>query len=162
MSKTDAIKSWNSLMLGKRAFTNYAGSETHANFVAGTNLDADCMQLQPMACGGAILKKVDRRMIRGADCIGFQAINALGDYRKYNPVDHWWLFFQPTSSVREEIWKNSRWTGTWRENISRPFGQYGGKSILPILAVGDDVNYIPFWRVRFLLEGEAFPSPFVY
>jgi hypothetical protein len=162
LSDAEAKNEWRGLMVSWRAITNKAGSDTHADYINGTNLDAEPMQLQPMAMGGAVVKIIGFKTLQGVDCWEFEAIDCFGNYRQYTPLTHPWLFYQPTSSVRQEIIVNNRWTGGYRENISRPFPQYNEKSILPIFGVGMNVNYLPKWRIRILNAGEPFPSPFVY
>jgi hypothetical protein len=161
LSEKEAKNSWRSIMTGYRFITNYAGSGTHADYVNGTNLESDPMQLQPMATGGAIVKITGNKYLQGVDCFEFEAIDSLGNYRSYNPDSYPYLFFQPTSSVREEILKNGRWLGKWRENLSLPFPQYREQSVIPIFAVGTNRAYLPKWRIRILGSNEAFPSPFV-
>lgn len=161
-SEADAKKSWRSLMANDRYTTNFAGSDTNADYVNGTLLNKSPMQLQPMTTGGAIVKIIGQRMYFGEDCWIFQAINSLGDYKQFNPVDHPYLFYQPSNSVRVDINDSKgRWTGKYRENKSDPFPQYNGKAIIPIFAVGKTENYLPKWRIRVLAKGEVWPSPFV-
>lgn len=164
--------SWASLMADDRFITNFFGSTTCADYINGTNLNKDDMKLQPSACGGAILKITGEGRVRGEDCWEFEAIDCLGDYRQFNPIDHWWKFYFPNNSMRVEIWQksngvivppntsNSQWTGYYRENKADPFPQYRNRSIIPVWAVGTDKNYLAKWRIRILEPGER-PSPFV-
>lgn len=162
MSEKEAKNAWRSLMADDRYTTNYAGSQTRADYVNGTRLSERPIELQPMTTGGAILKILREQRYFGEDCYVFEAINSLGDYRQYNPTDHPHLFYRPSNSVRVEINDSrGRWTGTWRENKSDPFPQYLGQAIIPIFGVGQSENYLPKWRVRILQQGEAWPSPFV-
>lgn len=162
MTEEDAKKSWRSLMTNDRFITNFAGNWTNADYVNGTLLNKEAMRLQPMTCGGAILKIIGETRIAGEDCYIFEAIDCFGDYRSYTPETHPYLFYRPNNSVRVEILDSlGNWTGKYRENKADPFPQYKDNSIIPVFAVGRSENYLPKWRIRLLSDGESFPSPFV-
>ncbi len=175
ITEQQAKYSWSSLMKGDRFITNRYGSDTNADYVNEKNLDNENMRLQPSACGGTILKITGEKRISGEDCWEFDAIDCLGNYKQYNLIDNWYMFYRPSNSVRIEIWidKNgnlfestssnptgSQWTGKYRENKSDPFPQYINNSIIPIFAVGNNKNYLPKWRIRILQPNEH-PNPFV-
>ncbi len=162
MDEDVAKQQWHNLMEDDTYITNHAGSTTRADYVNGTNLNKQAMNLLPMATGGAILKIIGDGKIGGEECWDFEAVDALGDFEQYHPLTHPWLFYRPTNSVRVKIYKpNGVWSGTYRENKSDPLPQYDSKSIVPIFNVGKSENYLPKWRIRILNPGEPWPSPFV-
>jgi hypothetical protein len=163
MTEYEAKQSWRSLTADDRYITNFAGSTTKADYINGTNIDKGPMNLVPMGTGGTILKIIgEDNNFFGEDCWIFEAINMLGNFKKFTPLTHPWLFYQPTNSVRVEIMKpNGVWSGAYREDKSDPLPQFRGKSIVPVVNVGKSYNYLPKWRIRILSPGEPFPSPFV-
>lgn len=158
MSEVEAKDSWRSLTWDGRMITDYAGSSTHADYVNGTHLDREPMKLKPMVTGGSIVKIIGERRVKGVDCYIVEAINPTGNYRQYNPTDHWWLFFFPTSSVRDRVITRE---SAEIENISNPFPQYKDRAILPIFAMaGQNENYIAKDVVRILRGDESLPNPY--
>ncbi len=165
-SEAEAQKSWGSLTSGSgmsaRFFTDFAGSDTHADYVNGNNLDKEPMKGKPLVTGGAILKIIGERRVAGTNCYVVEAINPTGNYRQYNPRDHWWLFFYPTVSAREQVRDAEGNLLYFIEYISEPFPQYKNKTVMPVFATaGENENYIPKGRVKILGEYDALPSPFV-
>lgn len=157
MSDQQAKNSWYSLMEDGKFITDHAGSATHANFVNNTNLLKEPMKLKPMVTGGTILKIKGERRVKGVDCYVIEAVNPTGDYRQYTPQTHWWLFFYPTISRREQVVRPDH---ALIENLSIPFPQYNEQVILPVFAMaGMNENYVPKDRVT-LVSGD-FPSPYV-
>jgi len=159
MSDAQAKKEWQGLMWGGRMITDHAGSDTHADYVNGTNLDQDDMKLKPMVTGGAILKIKGEIRLFGVDCWIVEAMNPL-TYFNYNPIEHWWLFFYPTISRREGIIRPDH---ALVEYLSIPFPQYKNNVILPVFApTGKNENYIEKSRVRILDSNEPNPLPYRY
>ena len=164
--EAEAKMSWRSLTTGSgmsaRFFTDFAGSETHADYVNGNNLNKEPMKGKPLVTGGTILKIIGGRRVGGTDCHVVEAINPTGNYRQYNPRDHWWLFFFPTISARVQVKDASGKFLYFLEYISEPFPQYKNKTVMPVLALaGQSENYIPKGRVRILAENEPLPSPYL-
>lgn len=164
--EAQAKMSWRSLTSGSgmsaRFFTDFAGSETHADYVNGNNLDKEPMKGKPLVTGGTILKIIGARKVGGTNCHVVEAINPTGNYRQYNPRDHWWLFFYPTVSAREQVKDANGKLLYFIEYISEPFPQYKNNTVMPVLAMaGQNENYIPKGRVRILAENEALPSPYL-
>ncbi len=158
IGEQEAKDSWKSLMDGGRYITDFAGSDTNADYINGTHLDVEPMKLKPMVTGGALLKIIGERRLGGYDCYVVEAINPTGNYRQYSPATHPHLFFQPTISRREQI--VTRWHALI-EYLSIPFPQYRDNVILPVFAMaGMNENYIPKFRVRVLGEYEPTPSPY--
>ncbi|MDP1715131.1 MAG: hypothetical protein Q8L41_10345 [Anaerolineales bacterium] len=165
-SEAEAKKSWGSLTSGSgmsaRFYTDFAGSDTHADYVNGNNLDKEPMKGKPLVTGGTILKIIGERRVAGTNCHVVEAINPTGNYRQYNPRDHWWLFFYPTVSAREQVRDAESKLLYFLEYISEPFPQYKNKTVMPVFAMaGENENYIPKSRVKILGEYDALPSPFV-
>lgn len=159
----EAKNSWRSIMTGFRFITNFAGSETHADFINGANLDNDPMQLQPMGTGGTVLKILGEAKIKGVDCWKVEAINDKEDFTRFTPLRHPHLFFRPTNSCRSPLfYPTGRWNGLYREDISTPFHQYRNMSIIPVWGVGVAYNFIAKSRVRVLGIGQSWPSAFVF
>jgi hypothetical protein len=159
MSDAQAKNEWRGLMWGGRMITDHAGSDTHADFVNGNNLDQEPMKLKPMVTGGTVLKIKGERRVGGTDCYVIEAVNPTGNYRQYNPVTHWWLFFYPAISRREQVIRNDY---ALIENMSIPFGWYSEQTILPVFAMaGMNENYIQKDRVKIIPNDEQLPSPYV-
>lgn len=159
MPEEDAKKSWRSLMSGTgetgataRAFTNYGGSNTNRDYINDANPDADPIRMDFVLCGGAfvrILRDDRRRKIKTEDCWVIEAIDPYGDFTRFHPKTHPWLFFFPTISVRIPYRdRNGTPTGKFIEYVSEPFPQYNDLSVMPILAQpGETCVYIPKHRI---------------
>ena len=143
---------FSSLWRSAAFMTNDAGIEGRADYINMTNLDGELPMIEPMGCGGTVLKITSET----ATHYEFDAVNAYGDFRQYTPASHPWLFFPPTNSRHDFI------DGIWYEDISNPFGQYDGKARIPVFANGDsDKNKIEKYRVRILAVDEITPNPFL-
>lgn len=166
INESEAKSSWRSLMSGKdmqaRFFTDFAGSETNADYINGTNLDKEAMRGKPLSTGGGVLKILENKRIYrigGTNCYKHEAINPFGNYRQYHPSTHFWLFFYPTTSRREGVITRDR---ALIENLSIPFSQYRDNAVMPVFgAEGNDFNFVPVDRVRILGVTEKIPSPYV-
>lgn len=140
--------------------TNDKGIEGRRDYINRTNLNSEYAMIQPMGCGGALLKIVDETP---RDWI-FEAINPFEDYWQFHPnnPEHRHLFFEPNNSRRQKIKDIFGLTVGWDESISIPFGQYDNKAVVPILGDGNTSrNRIQKWRVRILHPGEPVPSPYL-
>lgn len=172
----DAKLSWRNLFRGNRFITNYTGSDTRRDCINNTNLNAGFMQLQPMVCGGTLLKIVGEN----SKFYFVEAINPYVDYVSYKPETHKHLFFAPTVSARywveeekkdkvrfendnhpDKVTKKQEW-------YNEPFPQFGENTLLPVMGMIPDVrsstgfvNSVDKTRVRFLGENEKIPNPFV-
>lgn len=148
-----------SLTASDRAFTNRFGSDKCACYPCNANLDKEPMRYFPLLCGGAYIKIVGGL---GTKLLAFETMSSTEDLSVYHPLSHPHLFFRATNSIREEIWKNGKWTGKYIENKVISFHQFQYQAIVPILARGAKVNYVEAAKVRLLPPGSPIPSPFVY
>ncbi len=168
MKEVDAKMSWRGLTSGgtpgdgstARAFSDYAGSETHADYINGANLDQGAIKLKHIICGGSFVKILDddnRKTIKSTDCFVVEAIDPLSDFKKYHPSTHPWLFFYPTISRRMPLKDaRGRYSGKFIESLSIPFPQYNDKSIMPIWSSpGEGVVYVPKDRLKLAHRPES-------
>jgi len=163
--ESEKKSSWRSLMSGKgqqaRFFTDFAGSETHADYVNGTNLDKEDMKGKPLVTGGAFLEKIGDDRIGGSDCHVVEAIDPTSDFRKFTPATHPHLFFYPSISARVVMRDSKNNVIGILEYISEPFPQYKNKTVMPVFGgEGKSYAFIPKNRTR-LFTGKEIPSPFV-
>ena len=172
MSEADAKKSWRSLLSGAadgnnrtaRAFSNFTGSNTNADYINRANLQADPIKIDFILCGGARLKKIERdnrKTIASIDCLKVAAIDPLSDFTKYHPSTHPHLFFYPTVSVRiPYLDKNGAITGKFIEYVSEPFPQFDNLSVIPIWGQpGESFVFVPEHRIS-LVPTTELKSPF--
>lgn len=167
-SDAEAKASWRSLTSGGgegggegRFMTDFAGTDTRADYINGVNLDKGVAKAKPMVCGGAILKIIGERTVGGTDCHVVDAIDPIGNYRQFNPRVHFWLFFYPTISRREPMFDAKGQFIGFLEYLSVPFPQYKNKALAPVFGVaGRPNNFIPKDRVRLLDINQPLPSPF--
>lgn len=175
---------WFKNMWRKDAFmTNYAGFEDdnnpRENCLTGENFGKGFPVIQPMACGGTLLRVNGEGRKAGEDVWLVDAINPFVDYLQYNYVSHPYLFFIPTQSKR--VWYNKY--GVRLENVpdggdknptkkeeyyQEPLWFYGETPTAPIF------GYIPNsrsttgwsaaiqkWRVRIIPPSDSIPNPFI-
>lgn len=168
-SDEDAKAAWRSLTSGGgtadskegRFMTDYAGTDTRADYVTGVNLNSGVAKAKPMVCGGSILKIIGERKVGGTDCYVIEAIDPVANYRQFNPRDHFWLFFYPTISRREPTWDSKGNFVKFLEYLSVPFPQYKNKALAPVFgAAGRASNFIQKDRVRLIDINNPLPSPF--
>jgi len=170
MSEAEAKLSWKSLMNGgggtegtqmsARAFSDYKGSETNADYINMSNLDKDPIGMKSILTGGAWVEVLKYTRVNGVEVVKISAIDPLSDFEQYHPHTHPWLFFYPTISRREKILegKDNKFNGRFVESLSIPFPQYKDKPILPIWAQpGTDYVYMPADR---FVERAVPASPF--
>jgi len=161
----EAQMAWRSLTSGSgmqaRFMTDYAGTDSMADYVSGRNLDKGPAKAKPLVCGGAILKIIGERRVGGTDCYVVEAIDPIGNFQQYNPYDHWWLFFYPTISRREPTWDAKGNLTGFLEYLSIPFPQYKDKVVVPVFgADGQAENYQPKSRMRIIDISQGLPSPY--
>lgn len=162
LPEDQAKLSWKSLMSGAsegnnrtaRAFSNFSGSGTNADYINGNNLDTEPIKIDFVLCGGAWLKILgedNRRNIKVEDCWVVEAIDPASDFTRFHPSTHPWLFFYPTVSVRKPyVDKNGTPTGKFIEYISEPFPQYNNLSVMPVFGQrGEPFVYVPKHRMHF-------------
>jgi len=166
---------FNSLFRDNAWITNFAGTVTRQDCINKTNMDQDVPQIQPMGCGGTLLKKIGDIVKFGQPALLVEAINPLvGDYIKYRPSTHRWLFFRPTLSIR--YWVDFEPTNDGhpirtpkkQEWYQEPFHHFGEQSEIPVFGFIPDsrsstgyVNIIFRSRCRSLGEKESVPNPFI-
>lgn len=158
LTQADGKAAFRSLFRDDAYATNFAGVTTRADYINLTNLDAGLPMLIPMVCGGSVLRQVGTRNYGGEDCWIIETISSTSDYKQYNPQNHPWLFYTPSSSARRKVYKTVLglpvWFGVWNETFSNPFSQYENP-IVPIITVNTDRALIPKWRCHPLAVGEA-------
>lgn len=165
-SDDEAKKSWRSLTSGSgmqaRFMTDYAGTDTHADYVNGANLDKGPAKAKPLVTGGAILKIIGERRVGGTDCYVVETIDPTGNYRQYNPREHWWLFFYPSISLRKPMWDAKGNFTKFLEYLSVPFPQYKNLAVVPVFGMaGRAENYQPKNRMRIIDIAQPLPSPYL-
>ena len=165
-SDEEAKASWRSLTSGTgmaaRFMTDFAGTDTHADYVSGHNLDKGPAKAKPMVTGGAILKIIGERVVGGTDCWIVEAIDPVGNYRQFNPRDHFWLFFYPTISLRKPIFDTKGNFVKFLEYLSIPFPQYKDNALAPVFgAAGRSENYQPKSRMKIIDINQPLPSPYL-
>lgn len=181
MSESEAKLSWKSLMNGgggqegsqmsARAFSDYKGTETNADYINGANLDKDPVAMKSILTGGAWVEIIKYMRINGVEVVKIAAIDPLSEFEQLNPSTHPWLFFYPTISRREKVieGKDNKFNGRFIENLSIPFPQYKDRAVLPIWAQpGTDYVYMPADRLierlspvnPFRGSSYAYPNPY--
>jgi hypothetical protein len=146
--------------------SNFAGTWTRADYINNNGKPPE-IQLQPMACGGSLLKIVGESTVRQTPCWVVEAINPNFSYRGYHPDTHKHLFFRPILSVREWL-KDLKGNVTQKnEFYAEPFDDYGENSVVPVFGFRYDVrsstkytNVIEKYRVK-LLGDSPVPNPFI-
>ncbi len=133
------------------AFSNGKGSEGHADYVNGTNLDQAPIATETIVTGGAYLEVLEGgkvHNIRGHDCF---AVFTLDGNQSPPPVSDFHPFFQDpttffaTNSVRTALPDGTR--------VVERFPQLDGLDV-PFFVMGNgNVNYIPVERLELLPAG---------
>jgi len=172
MPEADAKKSWRSLLSGAaegnsrtaRAFSNFTGSNTNADYINRANLDADPIKIDFVLCGGARLMKIERdnrKTITSQACWKVAAIDPLSDFTQYHPSTHPHLFFFPTVSVRIPVLdRKGSPNGQFIEYVSEPFPQFDNRAVMPIWGQpGEPFVYVPEDRIS-LVPTAGLRSPF--
>jgi len=146
--------------------SNFAGTWTRADYINNNGMPPE-IQIQPMVCGGSLLKIVGESTVRQTPCWIVEAINPNVLFRGYHPDDQPHLFFRPVLSVREWI-KDAKGNITQKnEYYAEPFDDYGENSVVPVFGFRYDLrsstkytNVIEKYRVR-LLGDSPVPNPFI-
>jgi hypothetical protein len=162
MNKKDLDAAFNSVYHGGRAFTNGAGSDTHAVYPTKRNLNKPPMLLSPMVCGGALVRVIGegRKFAedvngkkRILECWQIKTMNGSSPdllvTKETNPE----LVFAATNSLRKKLPNGT--------SVVEPFWQLNGKDVhIPIMSKKTDYNWIPKYKVWLLQNGEPVPSPY--
>ena len=164
-SETLNKKDFQSMWRDNAWMSNFAGTRTRADYINGNGLPPE-IQLQPMACGGSLLKVVGEATIRQVPCWLVEAINPNINFKSYHPNSHPHLFFRPTISVRKWIKDVKGNVVEKQEWYSQPFHDYGENSVVPVFGFRYDirsstkyVNVIQKFRTK-EISGQV-PSPFI-
>lgn len=165
MPEADAKASWRSLFSGQgvaaRAFTDYAGSDTNADYINEAHLDAEPMKLKMIICPSfvKIIGEDNRNVIKTEDCWIIEAIDPLSDLERYSLSSHRHLFFFPSISIRIPYRdKNGSFTGKFIEYVSEPFPHFNNLVVMPIVGrAGQPFQYVPKSRIAL---GDYPKSPF--
>lgn len=143
------VRDFTYLFGGGLAWANGKGSDTCANYIAGTNLDQGPIRMETLTCGGKLLKRLSTVYHAGEQYYRCEALDMElppPDIRECNPATHPWLF---TMSVI------ARYDGKVIQ-FPRPYPMY-----VPFQDVGG-VAEIKKRRTRALAADEPFPpSPLV-
>ena len=163
MNKNDFQSMWRD----NAWMSNFAGTWTRADYINDNGMPPE-IQIQPMVCGGSLLKIVGEATVRQTPCWVIEAINPNATYRQYHPDTHQWLFFRPIISVRNWI-KDAKGNIIRKDEFyAEPFDDYGENSVVPVFGFRYDVrsstgytNVIEKYRVRVLGYNEPVPNPYV-
>lgn len=159
-------KDFQSMWRDNAWMSNFAGTWTRADYINDNGMPPE-IQLQPMVCGGSLLKIVGETTVKQTPCWIVEAINPNVSYRQYHPDTHQHLFFRPVLSVRDWVRDTKGNFIRKDEFYAEPFDDYGENSVVPVFGFRYDVrsstkytNVIEKYRVR-VLHGEPIPNPFV-
>ena len=166
-SETENKKDFQSMWRDNAWMSNFAGTWTRADYINNNGMPPE-IQIQPMVCGGSLLKIVGETSIRRTPCWIVEAINPNVSYREYHPDTHKHLFFPPVLSVRDWVKDAKGNFVAKREFYAEPFDDYGENSVVPVFGFRYDLrsatkytNVIEKYRVRVLKAGEPVPNPFI-
>lgn len=179
MDEDDLKKSFAGYFRDNVWMSNFAGIWSREDCINKTLIGRGFPQLQPMATGGAILKYVSET---SKDYL-IEAINPLGDFKKYHWRTHPWLFFTPTMSARywlERELKEEKENPNYRnpyhvdrvtpkqEWYQEPIHFYSYMAVMAVFGFITDtrsstgyVNRVPKVRCRFLGDDQPVPNPFI-
>jgi len=160
-------KDFQSMWRDNAWMSNFAGTWTRADYINNNGKPPE-IQIQPMACGGSLLKIVGETKVRQTECWIIEAINPIVSYRQYHPSTHKHLFFRPIISVRDWVRDAKGNYIVKREFYAEPFDDYGENSVVPVFGFRTEprsqtgyANLIEKYRVRVLKTGESAPNPFI-
>jgi len=159
-------KDFQSMWRDNAWMSNFAGTWTRADYINNNGMPPE-IQIQPMVCGGSLLKIVGEEKVKQTPCWIVEAINPNVSYRQYHPGTHKHLFFFPALSIREWI-KDSKGNITRKDEFySEPFDDYGENSVVPVFGFRYDArsstgytNVIEKYRVR-VLDNSPAPNPWI-
>lgn len=161
------LKSWfASMFTDDRSHTNFAGSLTCANYIGDPRSGLEPMKFSNLITGGAVIKllSTETRTLRGVKCLPFQCINiSKGDYRNYDVERNFYLFDEPSISIRKLILDSKGgWTGKFLEDLPpQPYPQFPPlHPIFPIMLPYDDIAWIDANWVKILLPTDPTPYKF--
>ncbi len=158
----DLKLAWRKLTRDDQAFTNFAGSDTRADYINGTNLDKEPMGYEPIITGGNVvwLTDLNLRDIKGELYYKLYCIDSTKPLPSINEVNNaltCWLVFSATTSKRL-VDLNTK--TILREDLEEPFWWLDGNNVPVPLLGNSGTNYIPKNRVRILGNDEEIPSPY--
>lgn len=152
--KSDHAGMWR----GPAFMSNDYGIEKYADWINLTKLSNGDPKIEPMGCGGTLLRVVGESATEWI----FEAINPFDNYRQYHPsnVQDRHLFFRPGNSRYEIVRDQDGKPIGWSNSSAIPFSQYDNKAWVPILAHGNtNRNRIVKWRVKIIPRGVPIPTP---
>jgi hypothetical protein len=134
---------WRQVLKGDRSHTNRAGTDTHRDYIAEENLDADTPKLFHIVTGRFVgkLASTETRNVGGVMCKPFECINMSGDYRQFHPDTHPHLFDQPIVTGRDLVYDKGGWTitGYWW----RVFHHFNKRVVFPLSLPFSDKAWYP-------------------
>lgn len=147
-------KAWKSLTAGDRAFTNFAGSEDHHDYINNTNVTAPDIAMDKFrVCGGGVVNVLSETPVNiiGIPCYRVQAIDPTShpDPTKINHGQTPWLVHVATNDYElPEIHVGG-------------FPQLGGNPVqVPLLGIGGE-NLLPVACLQKLDPNKPYPSPYL-
>jgi hypothetical protein len=135
-----------------RCYNNGFGLNILANHLTGERLNLEDPRYFHLITGRSVLKPVmdsdtvvaKRNLPGWGDCYGFECINASADLWQYSPMrlSDRHFFEQPLNTGRVIAW-NKGGAYIERDDLHKPFPQFGGKMITPVWMPQDTVAWIP-------------------
>lgn len=155
MSDIELKIAWRSLTHGGRAFTNGAGSNTHADYISNKNLNKTPMLMEPIICGGALVKIIGEGRKYGEDCWKIETINSNSVDLNITYETHPYFIYCATNSTRNILPNGTRKT--------EQFWQLEGRNVyVPIMTKNSNFNWIQKYKVETIdwSIGQMPPNPY--
>lgn len=163
MSEKDLKKAWAQLTAGNRCYTNGQGSEDHADYINGTNLDKPAIGKETILTQGAIVAILEHGKLyskRGELCYKIAMLDGTKNPPPLpaNASISPWTHYATISRRQLDQAPNGQWYG--REDMVIRFPQLGGDDV-PVPNMGNGpFDFIPANRVRVLKADEDWPEPY--